>query len=65
MNTPQALLVGIDEDGERRESWEATVESASLCGRRLLRASKAGPAWRSFEVWANDESGAWKCVDHA
>ncbi len=55
------LLVGLDADGETRESTHASLEQATAIGRECSRHDRNGPAWRSWEVWGNHpETGEWQ-----
>jgi len=54
------LLVGIDAEGETRESTHASLEHAVAIGRECSKPNEHGPAWQSWEVWGNHpESGEW------
>lgn len=47
------LLIGIDAEGETRESNHATLAQAVEIGRACSVTDENGPAWQSWEVWGN------------
>ena len=54
------LLVGIDADGETRESNHATLAEAVELGRACSAPAEIGPPWQSWEVWGNHpDSEEW------
>jgi len=60
-----ALLVGIDFEGDTRETWVSSVAEAVKHGIRACAPSDDPkyPPWRSFSVWANEgKNDQWICV---
>lgn len=47
------LLVGIDAEGESRESNHSTLDEAVMIARKCNVTDKNGPAWQSWAVWGN------------
>ena len=54
------LLIGIDADGDRRESTHASLEQATAVGRQCSKHDGNGPAWQQWEIWGNHpKTGEW------
>ena len=54
------LLIGIDADGEKRESTHGSLEEASAVGRQCSKQNGDGRAWKTWEVWGNHpQTGEW------
>jgi hypothetical protein len=54
------LLIGVDAEGEIRESNHSTLDGAIAVGRECSAQDEAGPPWQSWHVWGNHpESEEW------
>jgi hypothetical protein len=54
------VLIGIDAEGDTRESHHASLEEAVALGRACSAPDENGPPWQSWEVWGNHpDTEAW------
>jgi hypothetical protein len=57
------LLIGIDAEGDTRESNQASLDRATAIGRACSAEDEAEPPWQGWEVWGNHpETGEWMQV---